>query len=297
MALPGPGGAALAFANAIVSGAGNNGDVNYGLDKLFGNGTGGAGSDLAVMPAVDAKQYNLSHFDNSDIWFKASNDQNVKTGWLGRWIDRNGSDTNPLQAVSIDTALSKAIRTAEQPGVRDPLVAVQGARVQLREHRRRQQPRPGHDDARPVRVGHRPRERVPRTLARDLRPRGRDLAAAERDHVGYTDADGDAAPAGERLSERHARHPLKTAATLLAANLGTRIITIHWGGFDTHTARSRRQDRQLIELSRALAAFRADLAARGSSSASPRSSSPSSVAASRRTGPAPRPAPTMAPAA
>ena len=61
------------------------------LDTLFGNGTGGAGSDLAVMPAVDAKQYNLSHFDNSDIWFQASNDLNVKTGWLGRWIDRNGT--------------------------------------------------------------------------------------------------------------------------------------------------------------------------------------------------------------
>ena len=28
---------------------------------------------------------------------------------------------------------------------------------------------------------------------------------------------------------------LRTAATLLWANLGTRVITIHWGGFDTHT--------------------------------------------------------------
>jgi uncharacterized protein (DUF1501 family) len=114
-ALPGPGGAALAFANVVVSGTDNNGDAAYGLDKLFGNGTGGSGSDLAVMPAVDAKQYNLSHFDNSDIWFKASNDQNVKTGWLGRWIDRNGNDSNPLQAISIDTALSKAIRTQTNP--------------------------------------------------------------------------------------------------------------------------------------------------------------------------------------
>ena len=86
-----------------------------GFDTLYGDGSGGAGSDLAVMPAVDAKQYNLSHFDNSDIWFRASNDENIKTGWLGRWLERYGSDTNPLQAVSIDTALSKAIRTSAKP--------------------------------------------------------------------------------------------------------------------------------------------------------------------------------------
>ena len=62
-----------------------------GFDTLFGDGTGGPGSDLAIMPAVDAKKYTLSHFDNSDIWFEASADLNNKTGWLGRWIDRNGS--------------------------------------------------------------------------------------------------------------------------------------------------------------------------------------------------------------
>ena len=29
-------------------------------------------ADAAVVPAVDALQYNLSHFDNADIWFEAS---------------------------------------------------------------------------------------------------------------------------------------------------------------------------------------------------------------------------------
>ena len=50
------------------------------------------------------------------MWFEASANLNNKTGWLGRWIDRNGSDpNNPLQAISIDTALSKAIRTTAKP--------------------------------------------------------------------------------------------------------------------------------------------------------------------------------------
>ena len=56
---------------------------------------------------------------------------------------------------------------------------------------------------------------------------------------------------------------LRTAAHLLAANLGTRVITIHWGSFDTHTGQLAGQDRQLAELSRALGAFKADLTARG----------------------------------
>src|SRR5215813_9520534 len=56
---------------------------------------------------------------------------------------------------------------------------------------------------------------------------------------------------------------LKLAAHLLAANLGTRIVTIHWGGFDTHSDQLKSQDAQLMELSRALGAFKADLTARG----------------------------------
>ena len=125
--LAGTAGQHLAFANVMVStaGGGDNTDV-HGLDTLYGDGSGGPGSDLAVMPAVDALKYSLSHFDNSDIWFKASYDLNIKTGWLGRWIDRNGSATNPLQAVSIDTAMSKSIRTAVNPVCAIPSLASLG---------------------------------------------------------------------------------------------------------------------------------------------------------------------------
>ncbi len=56
---------------------------------------------------------------------------------------------------------------------------------------------------------------------------------------------------------------LQLAATLLGAGLGTRIITIDWGSFDTHGGQVTSQDPQLSVLSRGLAAFKADLAARG----------------------------------
>ena len=106
-------------------GADNNGGT-AGFDTLYGDGTGGPGSDLAVMPAVDAKKYTLSHFDNSDLWFEASADLNNKTGWLAAGSTATADPNNPLQAVSLDTALSKAIRTTTMPVSRDQLAADDG---------------------------------------------------------------------------------------------------------------------------------------------------------------------------
>jgi uncharacterized protein (DUF1501 family) len=255
--LPGPG-SALAFANAVVSGADNNGGT-IGFDTLYGPGTGGPGSDLAVLPAVDAKKYSLSHFDNSDLWFEASADLNNKTGWLGRWIDRNGSADNPLQAVSIDTALSKAIRTAAKP------VCAIGALPMS---------------------GFKPAGSLPPMGATTVTPGGavpdydeevRKLTVAAagseylaRSRAAYSLTYATAKQAGGAPDLRPAGYPnantlskrLQTAAHLIA-NLGTQVVTIHWGGFDTHTGQLASQDRQLKELSIALAAFQGDLKSRG----------------------------------
>jgi uncharacterized protein (DUF1501 family) len=65
-------------------------------------------------------------------------------------------------------------------------------------------------------------------------------------------------PANSDLSSK-----LQLAATLLGAGLGTRVVTIDWGSFDTHGDEITSQDPQLAVLSSALAAFKADLAARG----------------------------------
>ena len=203
------------------------------------------------MPAVDAIKYSLSHFDNSDIWFKASYDLNVKTGWLGRWIDRNGSSTNPLQAISIDTALSKSIRTAVNPVCAIPSLAALGFSMNS----------PG-GVASNVNPQMQALAGLPPAAATPIWPRAGHVRGRRRDPP----AGGRGTPVRRRcrLSEhRTLSTRLRLAAHLLAANLGTRIITIHWGGFDTHSGQLASQDAQLTELSRALGAFRADLAARG----------------------------------
>jgi uncharacterized protein (DUF1501 family) len=246
--LAGDSGQLLAFSNVMVStsGGGDNGDV-HGLDTLY------ADDALAVMPAVDALRYSLSHFDNSDIWFKASYDLNVKTGWLGRWIDRNGSPTNPLQAVSIDTALSKSIRTAVNPVCAIPSLASLGFSMNS----------PGGPGAVNVNAQMQALTGLPAApgnayLARTRATYEVAVQTHQRSQSGPAYAPGVGYPNNGTLSTR-----LRLAAHLLAAGLGTRIITIHWGGFDTHSGQLAGQDAQLMELSRALGAFRADLQARG----------------------------------
>jgi uncharacterized protein (DUF1501 family) len=261
--LGGAAGQVLAFSNVMVSkpGGGDNTDPLYGLDTLYGPGDGGAGSNLAIMPAVDATKYSLSHFDNSDLWFNGNPGGVVSTGWLGRWIDRNGNESNPLQAISIDTALSKSIRTAVNPVCAIPSLSALGftlngsgyaspsgtaATVDVNAQMR---------TLAGVPVGggntYLGRSRGTYGIAVEAYDKGKTIAAGVPDNAVY--------PAGNAtLTSR-----LKLAARLLAANLGTRVITIHWGGFDTHSDQLTVQDQQLKDLSRALGAFRNDLLVRG----------------------------------
>jgi uncharacterized protein (DUF1501 family) len=260
--LAGAAGSQLAFSNVVVStpGGGDNGDPSYGLDALYGDGSGGSGSDLAVMPAVDAVKYSLSHFDNSDVWFSGAELGQTTTGWLGRWIDRNGSPTNPLQAVSIDTALSKAIRTQANPVCAIPSLSALGFSMA---------PSGGYGS--PFGAGSQvdvnaqvrglaglPAGAGNTYLARSRATYGIAVETYEKGKALGEPSTAIAYPANSNLATK-----LKLAAHLLAADLGTRIITIHWGSFDTHGTQLANQDRQLAELSRSLGAFRADLQARG----------------------------------
>jgi uncharacterized protein (DUF1501 family) len=245
-AIPGTGGA-LGFANVLVSGTGNNG-ATKGLDTLFGDGSGGAGSDLAIFPAADYTPANRSHFESRDYWFAGALQQ-MQTGWLGRWLDAYGSGDNPLQAISLGSSLSKQIRSSTAPV--SALEGLGGARFTT-------PGAAGQFDA-TGEVG-----RLAGVAA------GNDALARARSIYGLTvdvsnrlgslqaPAAGAGYPPNSDLSRR-----LQLAATLLAAGLGTRIITIDWGSFDTHGDQPGSQDPQLSTLSRALAAFKDDLAARG----------------------------------
>ncbi len=246
--MPGTGGS-LAFANPLVSGAANNGDTR-GLDTLYGDGLGGLGSDLAIFPAADYTPANRSHFESRDYWFAGAL-QKLQTGWLGRWLDTYGSTANPLQAVSLDSSLSKQIRSSKAPVC--AIESLNGARFDV--------PTVTTADA---------NAEVGKLAAVAAAQAGNEHLGRSRDIYGLT-VDVSNRLGGLKGGTPVAGYPANTdltrklqlAATLLGAGLGTRIVTVDWGSFDTHGGQIAAQDPQLSVLSRGLAAFKADLAARG----------------------------------
>ena len=265
--LPGAGGAALAFSNprsrrpaAATTGPSASTSPargDFGFDTLFGNGTGGAGSDLAIMPAVDASSTTSATSTTGTSGSAASNDLNIKTGWLGRWIDATARTPQPAAgdldrhgALEVDPHVGQA-------GLRDPVAADGRVHDRTRQLRRRATASTSTRRCAGLSpIGAQRRQRVPDALARDVRPRGRDLPA----HVRRRHRPGQHARIPHR---RRCRRGCRPPRTCWRPTSGTRVITIHWGGFDTHTGQLASQDRQLIELSRALGAFKADLTARG----------------------------------
>jgi uncharacterized protein (DUF1501 family) len=242
-------GGSLAFSNKLVSGtaADRNGDV-FGFDTLYGDGTGGAGSDLAIIPAADYNPPNRSHFESRDYWFAGALSQ-LQTGWLGRWLDTYGSQVNPLQAVSLDSSLSKQIRSATAPVC--ALESLQGVGFGV----------PGVTADVNSEVGKLaavPFGATNAALGRSRGMMGLTVDVANRLSTLSGVAPGPGYPPNSGLSQK-----LQLAATLLSAGMGTRVITIDWGSFDTHGAQLAGQDPQLATLSRSLAAFKADLAVRG----------------------------------
>jgi uncharacterized protein (DUF1501 family) len=77
---------------------------------------------VSVFPAIGYTSPNQSHFTSRHFYEIGELDIGASTGWLGRYIDRTGSDDNPLQGLSLDGTLSPTLATANLPvaAVDDP---------------------------------------------------------------------------------------------------------------------------------------------------------------------------------
>ena len=70
---------------------------------------------VSVLPAVGYTGADQSHFTSRHFWEVGALDANLRTGWLGRVLDRVGAADNPLQGVSLDGQLAPALATARNP--------------------------------------------------------------------------------------------------------------------------------------------------------------------------------------
>ena len=70
---------------------------------------------VSVLPAVGYTHPDQSHFTSRHFWEVGATDTGLRTGWLGRYLDRAGSPDNPLQGLSLDGSLQPSLATARVP--------------------------------------------------------------------------------------------------------------------------------------------------------------------------------------
>lgn len=250
-----PESAGLAGTNDFLAHPALNAGLNGGIAGLYAAGR------IGFLPGIDYANPDLSHFNSRHFWETGLITQRDSAGWLGRWLDRNGTAENPLQGLSLDGMLSPVLRSAVAPvaSVSSP----DNARLWLNGtwgtafdqalgawDRLATQPA----SAQPGPVAAATAARLTKDVADRLAP--------------YTTPDDDSPVA--QLVPRVA-YPkgdfgagLQTLAGMLDLPLGIRVATIDApSDFDTHDNQPEELAAGLTEVSEGLAAFQADLEARG----------------------------------
>jgi uncharacterized protein (DUF1501 family) len=70
---------------------------------------------VTVIPAIGYTNADQSHFTSRHYWEVGATSAQLRTGWLGRYLDRVGTMGNPLQGLSLDDTLAPALATAKVP--------------------------------------------------------------------------------------------------------------------------------------------------------------------------------------
>ena len=80
-----------------------------GLAQLYGE------QKVTVMPAIGYTNADQSHFTSRHYWEVGATSTQLRTGWLGRYLDHVGTMDNPLQGLSLDSTLAPGLATAKVP--------------------------------------------------------------------------------------------------------------------------------------------------------------------------------------
>jgi uncharacterized protein (DUF1501 family) len=220
-----------------------------GLKALYDQGK------VAVMPSVDFADPDQSHFNSVAYWRRGIVGPSFETtGWLGRTLDAVGTADNPLQGISVAWSPDPVLqsRRAATATVFDPssfdfhIQGVWGGDGFVRAYREA-------------------------AAGATTSPA---LAAARRSYANAFTVRDQLAPL--KVSRESPLPPtplaypdsrlgdgLRNLARMLGAGFGTRVAALSIGGFDTHDAQATDHADLLTDLGDSLAAWQADLTARG----------------------------------
>ncbi|GAC1583638.1 MAG: DUF1501 domain-containing protein [Candidatus Velthaea sp.] len=209
--------------------------------------------NVAVVQGVGYPQPDRSHFRSTEIWQTAAPDRYVNTGWLGRYLDEASlPKDNLFNAVALSQLVPEALigHQVDVPAI--PQLSGYG----LASDRNASSRDAFHAFVADARVPFQSPYLAHVAQIEDHAQRG--AQELPKLIAGYkTSANYPATPLGRSLA---------LAAQIVGSKLGTRVLYIQHGSFDTHTTQRQTQDRLLGDFANAVTAFYADLAAHGSES-------------------------------
>jgi uncharacterized protein (DUF1501 family) len=219
------------------------------LDDLFKDG------HVAIVQGVGYPNPNRSHFEATQIWETASPERPVSNGWLGRYLDATvppgagPADTSRLfTAVSLGDIVPTALLAQHVDVPAIGALSSFGYNVG-KDAGSKATAGTLYDGAK---AGQSPYLELIETTARDAM-HGGDLL--QHEVAAYK-------PAVTYPTDAFAQQ-LQLAARIVGSNLGTKVIFVSIGSFDTHAGQRAQQDRLLGYLAGGLRAFYQDLAAHG----------------------------------
>lgn len=205
---------------------------------------------VAIVQGVGYPDADHSHFRSSEIWQTGVPGRYEHTGWVGRYLDEAGLPQNDLfKGVALSQVLPEvlianhtdvpSISNLNQYGLladRDPMARM----AYSQQSRDRKQPFTSPYLTHVMEIedhAQRTSEQLPRLIA------------------GYkTSASYPATPIGRSLA---------LAAQIVGSNIGTKVLYVAHGSFDTHVSQIATQNNLLEQFSDAVSAFYDDLAAHG----------------------------------
>jgi uncharacterized protein (DUF1501 family) len=217
---------------------------------------------VTVFPGIGYTSPDMSHFTSRHYWEVGATETGTVTGWLGRYLDVAGSQTNPLQGLSMDGQMNSTLATALNPvaaidrpedfslwldGVWGDIFTwtLDSAAALGDGQRRSRDPALAQVAEAASEVG---------VVRQALAPfRDANGHAAYRSPVSYPKSSGSDFP--QRLAG---------LAAMIAGGIPLRCVAMtSQAQFDTHSAQSKTFDSGLSLIADSIAAFQADLEARG----------------------------------
>jgi uncharacterized protein (DUF1501 family) len=205
---------------------------------------------VAIVQGVGYPKPDFSHFRSTEIWQTATPEGYAATGWLGRYLDASRPEKSELfDAVAISDILPEVLlaRNVDVPAISQ----LQG--YGLASDRNASSRDAFHALVSDADVPFRSPYLARVAEIEDHAQRGSE--ELPKLIAGYK-------PAGSYPPTPIGRS-LALAAQIVGSRLGTRVLYVQHGSFDTHTSQKPTQDRLLATFSDALNAFYTDLAAHG----------------------------------